>query len=280
MKKLLLIILFSQCLYNTYAWEASITFYVEDNVGRRDSVTFGVIDNSTLDIDTVLGESNIFGVSFDSLDIRVIQRDSLNFNCIRTTHSAWPAAPNLYFPNNIDSKIDFRPFNGFYSVNNNFEIYVHAIEFPITITAKSTGITGHASSVWADFFLLDNNCNASKDIVYNPPYDTLTVITDSSLTTLIAHFQHEVGIKNYKRIEPIWTIFPNPTNSSFSISSDEKLNGVIEIINVNGQKLNSLSIDNTNRLTINLEDKQDGVYFINYFEDKKGTIATRKLIKK
>lgn len=279
MKSTLLIILFVNIFFIGFAREARIKLYVTDNTGRKDSIVFGTTDNSTLGIDAGLGEKDIFGSAYDNLDMRIIQRDSQHFNCIRETHFASPPSDNLYFPHNIDTKIDFRPFGGFSSVNNNFEIYIHAVDFPITITAEYEGITGHASDVMASFALLDSDCNASKIVYADPRTDLIAVISDNSFTTLVAAFDHEVSAREIE-MDKDWNIFPSPSSSTIKISSVQHLNGSIEILNLNGQKLNSYSIDHANELMINIEDLPRGLYMISFMEAKTGNRTTRKFIKK
>ncbi|MBW6484427.1 MAG: hypothetical protein K0B10_15400 [Vicingaceae bacterium] len=59
-------------------YEPIISLYFEDNVGRKDTITFGLSDTTTLDIDTAFNEVDIFGTPLDSLDVRIIQRDTNN----------------------------------------------------------------------------------------------------------------------------------------------------------------------------------------------------------
>lgn len=109
MKNLLLIIslLLIFTLNGFSQFDATIKLYVEDSIGLKDSVWLGINNNSTLGIDSSLGEKNIFGTPFKDLDIRLIQRDSASFNCLYPfgTGNSSP----IFFPLNIDSKSDFRP---------------------------------------------------------------------------------------------------------------------------------------------------------------------------
>lgn len=197
MFKLLSICITSLLLIPTYSQSVSLKLFVEDAIGLKDTIVFGINDTATLGIDTSFNEFNIFGTPFDSLDIRVIQRDSANFNCIRETpFYSSPPSPNLYFPNNIDSKIDLRPFGSFESVYNNFEFFIYATNYPVTVRADFSEIQFHFLEGWSSIHLLNNNCDAIdyKPIYYDPINDSLFILTDSSFNTLVANFQHEVGI--------------------------------------------------------------------------------------
>ncbi|MDA3818738.1 MAG: hypothetical protein PF486_15260, partial [Prolixibacteraceae bacterium] len=132
MKRFFLIAMLILCFSNhgLYAWGGSIKLFVQDHIGRKDSVIIGVNDHSTLGIDSTLGERNIIDLAFDSLDVRVIQRDSTNQICGGSNYSS-NNSPDLYYPANSDSKIDYRPFSGYDPLYYNFEIFINAIEFPI-----------------------------------------------------------------------------------------------------------------------------------------------------
>jgi hypothetical protein len=277
MKRLLLTIILIQCFSNLFAWEGSVKLIVHDNTGRKDSVIFGISESSTLGIDTILGEKNIFNLAFDSLDIRVIQRDSTNHICGGFNYSS-NVPQNLYYPTNSDSKIDFRPFSGFSSLNNNFEIYIHAIEFPITLIAEYSGITGSTADLMANFYFLDNNCQTFKDEYANPDKDTLAIINDNTFTTLVINIDHEVGINDYEKNDN-WSIFPNPSNSIFTISSETNFNGTLRIIDINGKLLKSILVEDKNEFQLDMSEESQGMYLINYMDKKTGLKTIRKLIK-
>lgn len=263
--------------HGLYAWEGSIKLFVQDHIGRKDSVIFGVSYSSTLGIDSTLGEKNIFNLAFDSLDIRVIQRDSTNHICGGYNYSS-NDPQNLYFPTNSDSKIDFRPFSGFNSLNNNFEIYINAIEFPITLIAEYSGITGYSTDLMADFYFLDNDCQTFKEEFANPQNDTLAIISDNYFTTLVVDFDHEVGVTDYKETSSSWKIFPNPTNSMFTISSEDKMDGTFEIFDINGKLLKNLSAENENKISVNIQDMPRGIILINFLDRKTKLETSKRLI--
>jgi hypothetical protein len=71
------------------------------------------------------------------------------------------------------------------------------------------------------------------------------------------------------------SMYPNPVSSSLSISSLEKLDK-ISIINVVGQEVMSLKINNTN-VIINVSNFQNGIYIVKAFSE--GKVSTSKFIK-
>ncbi len=161
-------------LLNIQAQNVALYLYFQDNVGNRDTVVFGLNDEAIVGIDPELREKNIFGESIENLDARVIHRDSSHFNCHRESMSQFPDPPNLYFPENMDLKTDFRPFGLFKSINNNFEIFVRAMEYPVTIKADFTEIRGTFLEGYSTIYLLDENCDVYEDksILYKPICDT------------------------------------------------------------------------------------------------------------
>ena len=106
-----------------------------DSHGNKDSIYFGMNENATLGIDSSLNEEDMYNTPFDSLDFRVIQRDSMHWHCLNGMN--WVSDENIYSIYNIDLKTDLRPFIfGYFfdTICNNFEIIVKAINYPIVIT--------------------------------------------------------------------------------------------------------------------------------------------------
>lgn len=221
MNKFLLTCLTTLLLFPVFSQNIALKLFVEDAVGQKDTIIFGLNDVSTLGTDTSFGELNIFGTSFDSIDIRVIQRDSANFNCNYYYQ-------NLYFPDNIDSKIDLRPFGLFGSLNNNFEFFIYAIHYPVTVRADFSEIQFNFLEGYSMIYLLDSNCNEmdNKPIYYNTTNDLLFILTDSSFNTLLVNFQHEVGIDEKNSLNTI-TIYPNPTQNQFTVSGITENSSII-----------------------------------------------------
>ncbi|MCB9360126.1 MAG: T9SS type A sorting domain-containing protein [Flavobacteriales bacterium] len=262
------------------AQDFSIQFFVEDNIGRKDTITLGINTSSTLGIDSSLGEVDIYNTPFDSLDIRVIQRDSANHNCIRTDFYSYNS-PNLYFPNNIDTKIDFRPFiyTNFYSLNLNFEIFINAVEYPVTVRADYTGLQGHFFDGYSSAFLIDPaSCEAVvNSYIYSyssTGYDSIFTLPNNSWNTFVVHFEHEVGVNelNSSKIN----IHPNPTTEQQTISLEESKTGTLLIRNSIGQIIHQEKFENTSQFNINLNEPP-GIYFLQLETD--GQVITRKIIK-
>lgn len=108
----------------------------------------------------------------------------------------------LYFPENIDSKIDFRPHGEYYSVHTNFEILLHATDYPVLVTSNIP-----FGSDYDQIYLLDSNCNVSENTIFYDDWVYLT-LPDSSFTTLVVQMGFESGVKEEKTKEPIWKVSP------------------------------------------------------------------------
>ena len=277
MKSILTLFLFFLIHADSYAQEQVVMFLVIDNEARRDSIFLGVDWGSdiTLGIDSVYGEENIYGTPFESLDIRVIQRDSSEFNCIRESSNQHWTAPNLYFPNNIDSKKDFRPFGNFHSENNNFEVFIHAENYPIIVY-------GQIVSEYADFiqvFSLNSDCSiAENEFIYSQNFQPLFTLPDSSFNTMVVNFQHEVSI-DYLQTKPSWKVFPNPAQDQLKITDLENIAGTLSLIDLQGKTLNTYSITQKEDFNIELHQLQSGLYFIQLIDDSNQKVSVQKFIK-
>jgi hypothetical protein len=258
----------------------TLKLFVEDNIGRKDTVIFGINNSSTVGIDPAFGENNIFGSLYDSLEMRIIQRDSVNHNCLRESHFQYPAAPNLYFPNNVDLKVDFRPYE-FRTIYSNFEILIKGFEYPVIVKADFSGISDSYLEGWSAIHLLNSNCDAydTKSIDHYTLSDTLFLLPDNSFTTLVVFFDHEVGMKPYESIQPTWEIYPNPANRTLTLYGLEQSTGLIEIINIIGQRLYSFKLSRSTKLNFNIENIPMGIYFVRYFDPIEKSTSIRKLIK-
>ncbi len=88
---------------------------------------------------------------------------------------------------------------------------------------------------------------------------------------IILAYGSTVGFKEISREKNI-EVYPNPTNSNITISSENKL-GTLKITNMYGAEVLSLDLNETNS-TIDLSDLKSGIYFI------QTNNSVKKLIKK
>ncbi len=268
--------------------EPIITLFFEDNAGRKDTITFGLNDSATVNIDTAFNEVDIFGTPLDSLDIRIIQRDTNNYECIGNYLYS-----NQYFTTNRDLKTDIRNIgplyqNNYGSVNNHFEIILNAYDYPITVKADAQNYYG--APIVIIFNVLYPNCVEEYD--YNNSYyhtnilDNLllnfvdsVVINDTAITSLIASIGLLIGINEFNNPAPKWKIQPNPANDNITIGGLTTYDGRLEIINIIGEIVFSHKIYAVEHATISINQLKNGVYFIRYYDNETKTYSTNKLIK-
>jgi hypothetical protein len=162
----------------------------------------------------------------------------------------------------------------------NFEIKIFAMDYPVIIKADLGDFINSWYRSWTHIFLVDTNCNYTKE-VYFPniiKMDSLFILNNNSIQTLIIKFYHEFSVKEYKSTEPTWEIFPNPANQTVTIEGLEALNGKIELIDLSGKLLNSFELNNNNSIIMNIGSIPKGTYFIRCLDETKEEISVRKLI--
>ncbi len=76
-----------------------------------------------------------------------------------------------------------------------------------------------------------------------------------------------------------FSLFPNPTNSIFSITTNMANITKIEVCNAKGQLIMQQYTNNQNTIHINLSHFQNGIYFVKVIDNKNNT-SNFKLIKK
>ncbi len=246
-----------------------------DSFGNKDSVVFGMGYNATLGIDSSLHEINILNQPFSDLDIRIIQRDSIHLHCLNGLN--WVSTGNIYSPNNIDSKIDIRPFaflNNFADINDNFEIVIHAINFPVIITTDFSQISGSYLEGWSTLHLLDTNCQSiqMENIYFNFIGDTIFTLNDSVHNTLVANIQHEVGINDNKFKNQIEIVYPNPTHNNLTINYDGEI--MVELIDLRGN-----CIIKTRSKNLDISNFSSSLYFLKIIDLQTNKLLCKKIIK-
>ncbi|MDT8412886.1 MAG: T9SS type A sorting domain-containing protein [Vicingaceae bacterium] len=278
-------------------YESIITLYFEDNAGRKDTITFGMSDSATVDIDTAFNEVDIYGTAYDSLDIRIIQRDTNNYECIGNYLYSTQNDPQ-FFTTNRDLKTDIRDINfsntnpiNFWTIDNTFEIAFRNFDYPITIKADKQKFENTMFSGWSDFKALYPDCN--PDSYYNTfsnYTDTLTAfinnsyldsvtIHDTSITYLIFGYQTHVSINEFSKTTPTWKIQPNPTQSNITLSGISIFDGKIEVLNLLGEIIFSQNVYGIENTSVTVEHLKNGIYFIRYYDNETKTYSTNKLIK-
>jgi len=276
---LLVIVFFS---LHSYSQTSTIKFWAYDTHGNTDTIEFGLLPNSSIGIDSILGEQDLTGTSFDSLEIRSIQRDSQNYSCL-----SLGAGMNglVYFPQNRDLKNDYRPYTGINGImNNSFEIVVHSKTTPFYWGYDASNI-GFMNDNVLDLYR-DSNCHTiGISVGLLDSTDILNGIEDSLAKFHLFIFEsHDINgyIVNQELIElhkNDLQIYPNPFRNFISISSKEVSQiDEINLYNSLGQKILTKTQIGNNE-TLELNHLPLGLYFIEILNLKEKTSFIQKIVK-
>ncbi|MDD2548765.1 MAG: T9SS type A sorting domain-containing protein [Bacteroidales bacterium] len=273
-------ILFIMLITMAYAGNAQEGFklILRDNIGRTDTVVFGMDYAATNGIDPEFGEVDLYGTTLDSLEIRSVMRDLDSHLCVTTSPFENYGEP-LIFPENIDLKKDFREFALGSPLSNNFEFTLNAIEYPLTIISDFTQWFPHGTwYVWVG--LLNSNC----EIISSPPYpnvnevETLMVDEDGSVSSIIVKFDHEVGVNRVEN-NNYFELYPNPVTdkSTLIINKTSTENAIISIYSITGNLVFMMNINGQKEIEINKSDFEKGLYLLRYL-DQDGFSTTCKIV--
>ena len=290
MKILTILFLFLSC-YSVLSAQITpdlqrVQLLLEDSTGQKDTIEFGAsfqtIPNTipfTLGIDPTYGEVDLYGQAYQSLDARIIQRDSLNHECIQIDHHSFPSLGGLYFPTNLDSKIDFRSNAGSISrQSNSFEIQIHALHYPVTVCLGDQNIFG---GILFPLFLLDSNCYTTSSNYIDPSRmhgDTLFVLNAPSQNTIIANLDIIVSTDQVPATTSSLQLFPNPTNQHLSVKGLENAEGDIMVLNSLGQQLIQQSFYQEN-IQLDLMDLPKGIYFLRCYNASTQETSLHQFVK-
>lgn len=272
-----LITLFSTILLGIELSAQTFKLIAIDSEQNKDTVYFGnpFSMDATTGVDAQLGEKNIYGVPYNNLEIRSIQRDSINHHCL--VDQRW-SHENLYFNQNLDMKIDYRqtyldPWR-VEPENRNYEFIIKGLNFPIYILGQSDG-----GSCDFYFTLLDSACNSTKQAYMNisnrNETDTLFVINDKLNNTIISFIMEPASINQIENEK--FKIYPNPFSDILRIENNEWTSFEFDIINITGTVIyKSGTVNKPSETNLSLLDK--GLYFMRITDPDK-RIYIRKILK-
>jgi len=106
-------------------------------------------------------------------------------------------------------------------------------------------------------------------------------ITNGSFDTLLSNAVCSpiLGIEESNSIEKNISVFPNPSQSIFTITLKDNFIEEIEVTNELGQTIFRKENINNNQFTLDIGNINDGIYFLKVIDDKKA-ISYRKIILK
>ena len=273
MRVIISTIIFLSISNMAFSQNIEIKIIAIDAVGRVDSVVVGLSDSSSAGIDTSFNESDLYGIPNDSLDFRVIQRDSSMYGC-NPAHGSG----EYYAPHNIDSKVDYRPEDWsnsqvFYSFNNHFELQLSALSYPVNfILAGNDGLSQSIYNGYAGIWFYNSFCQ-NIDIAgfdFLNIGDTIHTVIDSSENQVII-FEHEVGISENNTFNNV-RIFPNPAYDWIIIAGSSKEDNII-VVDIIGHRIDLENNKDSNQ--INVSSLSNGIYFLQVRDETKKFVISR-----
>jgi hypothetical protein len=263
-----------------YGQSSILKLYAQDAVGNTDTLIFGHQEGSTIGIDAQLGETNLYSTSLSGLDIRIRQRDSSNVSCGQIAS----LDETIYWPQNIESKVDFRPYTGLEGyANNTFEVYIYCDNYPVNITVDNSEIGFLDNKV----LLTGKNINCAEYFVLGTLTSEENFFTDETdAITPILFFSFESYDENYYIVgadhqtgsgETFINVFPNPATDFIHIHS--RVEGNVCIYQSTGEKVFEKKISPGNS-DLRISHLEKGIYYLYFWNNKQTLFNTIPFIKK
>jgi len=268
--KIILYIFFAITSISIYSQEQYGIIKVTDNAGRVDSVIFG--DGGTMGIDESLGEVDLSGIPYDSLEIRSIMRDTMCAFYV-------PWLEYLIYDQNVDLKKDYRDAIGATLPSySNFTFFVNAIDYPVTVEMNQFNF--NLSYIY--FINYDSLCETFTDsMVWDIDFaeiDTIFILTETSSPYLrvypeVNYFKAPL-LENKNEFE----ILPNPSRTNFFIKTEinEKSKAELKICNLYGQIIKEIKIS-SGLTEIKTKGWTKGTYVCNLFVNGR-LVGSEKMI--
>jgi hypothetical protein len=250
-----------------------------DSKAVRDTVMFGMDNSATSGVDPEFGEINIYGTTYNSLEIRSVQRDLTHHLCLSTSNYENNGVP-LTFPENVDLKKDFRKFELFSPINNNFEFTINATNYPLKIITDFTQWQPIGS--WGAWIgILNSNCEIiSSSYGDNNKIDTIMIDNDKSVKSIIVKFDHESGVQKISE-SSIFQLYTNPITekTTLVINKSNSENDIISIYTIAGNLIYSQKLNSQKSIELNKTKYKNGIYLISYTSQDGYRVARKVIIK-
>lgn len=261
MKILYVTIIAIAFIFNTsFTQNEILLLSIEDSIGRKDSVYFGFNENATIGIDTLFDEEDLFGNTFDTTEVRIVQYTELNHNCLTESH--YSADSLIFYSNNIESKIDIRPYQYGNALSNNFEFIVKSDSYPINLNIEY--IEGESGNPYPVLFILGQECNQLLDEWFYSWQPAQFILEDSSINTAIVQYEFIVPTNDLIYKDESWILFPNPNNGLFSIKFEKLETGTLVIKDQLGKVCVSKKLNSVFNYEIQSYNLNNGVYFVSF----------------
>ena len=254
--------------------------------GKKDTVTFGYKSNASLGVDTALWEKNIFGQPLSEVDVRVVQRDSLNFSCTYTFTRGYLDTFKHFFPIKFDSKSNFRSRSDTSFINRLFEIRIFTknVKNVVITRWQDNNILPYTGKLDSFEFFIDSCLNKVNvaSFLWNSNSLAPAVLTGSNYFfnfTIVFPKRMLTSINDTKAASDI-RIFPNPVTDRFII--DNIGNGQIQqirLFDVLGRQVHAQKADFGERIEVDVSHLQQGTYCLSLFDKENRLVVSKMLVK-
>lgn len=258
---------FTLCIGQTI----NITGY-KINGMETDKLIIGFNPNSSISIDTDLGEYDISDKPISEKGLVVLQKKQSDFECLYNMNAS-PPEP-IYFDESFESNINIRKGSNYFDLF--FEIRNYNKEFD-DIEIRESQSNDILNNIIEKIWLIDS-CdivNASDINFDSIPYllNSLTIIEPDFKTLIIKFRASFINSSTDTHVEKRPEIFPNPSQSYIKINYLKSIMKV-EIYNLSGQ----LELETKSTDLIDLSELSEGVKIIKIY-DTNGTAYIDRLIK-
>ncbi len=265
--------------------QKGLVFVRDLNTNEIDTLNFGYNDLATIGIDSVLKEKNIRSKKLESLDVRILQRDTQDFYCLHPFKDRVVQGntifDSIFYSPSFDSKVNFRPPS---QANRYFEFYIHRenrIRFTFDFDMKFGNFFDRiviykrdCPNVTPIFTFGDSLVNNTESMIFN--------IFDTSQYHLIFVFKDTISIPNIiedEMNETFINYYPNPFTNYLNINLLGEYS-FLEIIDASGKLyLKDTNLIGNNIYSIVTTDWPYGFYFIRLVDVINRQVVVRKIIK-
>jgi hypothetical protein len=258
------------------------------NNNRVDSVTLGFVENASIGIDTGLGEANIFNQPAQTFDMRVIQRDSINFSC---TYTFWLNANNTYdtlkhfFPVKFDSKMNFRSKRDTSFINRLFEIkfFSKNIKRLFVYPLNPNQFLDYSTPNLFRYYL-DSCLGKPQPITYvwNPSNPTIysDEIASTPISNIVILFPKGFLLDSKETINTKPRVYPNPASDVLTIDNIEvgKVKA-LRLFDILGREVLNQKVEGSESVQLNVSQLSRGTYLLTLYNDALQPIFTKTVIK-
>jgi hypothetical protein len=256
--------------------------------GKKDTVSIGYKTNASIGVDAGLGEADISNQVLKEVDLRVVQRDSINFSCSYTFSPIFRYDTfRHFFRVKFDSKSNFRSRTDTSFLNRLFEVkfFTKNVKKISFIPWQDSNIPNLSALDTFDFFI-DSCLNKVNQnlaaIIWDPTSSAPASINGANyFSNLILVFKKRTLTQVNQPTELAdFKLFPNPTKGKFTIENTTKLNiSEVKLFDLLGHQVYAQKIDFGERIEVDVSSLANGSYFMSIFDVNSRNVFNKMVVK-